>query len=113
MRSGSRLLQAANRTSLRWRFEGVVLVSDQESWIGTGRDGSTAVMTEWQTFIACPVWLPDCDWIGPKLVSIDLQPYTTTRATDRSDILNAGAFSDSVFSVVAAVEPGGPLCSGP
>jgi len=39
---------------------------------------------------------------GPKLVCIDLQPYTTTQAPDRSDILNVGGFSDAVFSVVAA-----------
>jgi 60 kDa SS-A/Ro ribonucleoprotein len=39
---------------------------------------------------------------GPKLVCIDLQPYTTTQAPDRSDILNVGGFSDAVFSVVAS-----------
>ena len=39
---------------------------------------------------------------GPKLVCIDLQPYGTTLASDRSDILNVGGFSDAVFSVVAA-----------
>jgi 60 kDa SS-A/Ro ribonucleoprotein len=31
-----------------------------------------------------------------------LQPYTTTQAPDRSDILNVGGFSDSVFDVLAA-----------
>ena len=36
-------------------------------------------------------------------VCIDLQPYTTTQAPDRSDILNVGGFSDAVFSVVAAL----------
>ena len=36
------------------------------------------------------------------LVCIDLQPYTTTQAPERSDILNVGGFSDAVFSVVAA-----------
>jgi 60 kDa SS-A/Ro ribonucleoprotein len=95
-------LQVANSTYRgRW-FEGVVLVSDQESWIGTGRHGSTAVMTEWQTFVANQVRLHDRAWAGPKLVCIDLQPYTTTQAPDRSDILNVGGFSDAVFSVVAA-----------
>ena len=33
---------------------------------------------------------------------IDLQPYTTTQAPDRSDILNVGGFSDAVFRVVAS-----------
>ena len=30
------------------------------------------------------------------------QPYKTTRAPERSGILNVGGFSDAVFSVVAA-----------
>jgi len=87
----------------------MMLVSDQESWIGTGRHGSTGVMTEWQTFVANQVRLHDRGWAGPKLVCIDLQPYTTTQAPDRSDILNVGGFSDAVFSVVAAflAEDGG------
>ena len=37
-----------------------------------------------------------------KLVGIDLQPYATTQAPERSDILNVGGFSDAVFSVVAS-----------
>jgi 60 kDa SS-A/Ro ribonucleoprotein len=80
----------------------VVLVSGQESWIGTGRHGSTAVMTEWQTFVANHNRLHYRAWAGPKLVCIDLQPYTTTQAPDRSDILNVGGFSNAVLSVVAA-----------
>jgi 60 kDa SS-A/Ro ribonucleoprotein len=40
------------------------------------------------------------DDAGPKLVCIDLQPYVTTQAPDRSDILNVGGFSDAVFRVV-------------
>jgi len=38
---------------------------------------------------------------SPKLVCIDLQPYTT-QAPECSHILNVGGFSDAVFSVVAA-----------
>jgi 60 kDa SS-A/Ro ribonucleoprotein len=79
-----------------------VLVSDQESWVGSGRAGSTGVMTEWQTFVRNQVRLHGQGFAGPKLVCIDLQPYTTTQAPDRSDILNVGGFSDAVFSVVAA-----------
>jgi 60 kDa SS-A/Ro ribonucleoprotein len=95
-------LRAAN-TKYRTRpFAGAVLVSDQESWVGTGRQGSTAVMTEWQTFVRNQVRLHGKGFAGPKLVCIDLQPYTTTQAPDRSDILNVGGFSDAVFSVVAA-----------
>lgn len=39
---------------------------------------------------------------GPKLVCIDLQPYTTTQTAERADTLNVGGFSDAMFSVVAA-----------
>jgi 60 kDa SS-A/Ro ribonucleoprotein len=84
------------------RFAGCVLVSDQESWIGAGRHGSTATMTAWQEFVKNQVRLQPGEATGPKLVCIDLQPYTTTQAPDRSDILNVGGFSDAVFGVVAS-----------
>ena len=40
---------------------------------------------------------------GPeaKLVCIDVQPYGTTQAMDRGDVLNVGGFSDQVFDVIA------------
>jgi 60 kDa SS-A/Ro ribonucleoprotein len=79
-----------------------VLVSDQESWIGTGRQGSTAVITAWAEFVRNQVRLHGKDFTGPRLVCLDLQPYTTTQAPDRSDILNVGGFSDAVFDVLAA-----------
>jgi 60 kDa SS-A/Ro ribonucleoprotein len=110
-------LAAANTRYYDRRFAGCVLVSDQESWVGTGRDHaargarSTGVMTEWQTFVRNQVrGAPSGSgkgFAGPKLVCIDLQPYTTTQAGEpacgsRSNILNVGGFSDAVFSVVAA-----------
>ncbi|MGO9110149.1 MAG: TROVE domain-containing protein [Thermoguttaceae bacterium] len=95
-------LAAANARYANRKFAGCVLVSDQESWVGPGRNGSTAVMTEWQTFVRNQVQLHGKGFAGPKLVCIDLQPYTTTQAPERSDILNVGGFSDAVFSVVAA-----------
>ncbi len=95
-------LAAANGWYASRKFAGCVLVSDNESWVGTGRGGSTAVMTEWQAFVRNQVRLHGRGFSGPKLVSIDLQPYTTTQAPERSDILNVGGFSDAVFSVVAA-----------
>ncbi len=92
----------ANNAYRTRRFAGCVLVSDQESWIGTGRHGSTAVMTAWQEFVRNQGRLRRADDAGPKLVCIDLQPYCTTQAPDRWDILNVGGFSDAVFSVVAS-----------
>jgi len=56
-------------------------------------------VTEWQAFVA------NQQRLGNRAISpicIDLQPYGTTQAPDRSDILNVGGFSDAVFSVVAA-----------
>jgi len=90
-------LAEATSTYRSRRFAGCVLVSDQESWIGTGRHGSAAVMTAWQQFVKNQVRLQPADEAGPKLVCIDLQAYTTTQAPDRSDILNVGGFSDAVL----------------
>ncbi len=58
-------------------------------------------MTEWQAFVANQTRLAGRA-TTPKLVCIDLRPYTTTQAPERSDILNVGGFADAVFSVVAA-----------
>jgi len=41
-----------------------------------------------------------------RLVLIDLQPYATTQAVEREDILNIGGFSDQVFDVVAEFAAG-------
>jgi len=93
------LLAARQRFPTR-PFAGCVLLSDNESWVGTGRYGTTAVLTEWEQFRgnqrALAAGVSD-----PRLVCIDLQAYTTTQAPDRADILNVGGFSDAVFDVVA------------
>lgn len=90
------------------KFAGCVLVSDNESWIGEGRHGSTAVMTEWHAFVQNQRRLHGSDFNDAKLVCIDLQSYGTTQAPERSDILNVGGFSDAVFTVVASFLGGGP-----
>ena len=95
-------LKVANSAYRRKPFAGVVLVSDNESWISSGRHGSTAVMEQWQQFVANQVRLHESKYAGPKLVCIDVQPHGTVQAPDRSDILNIGGFSDAVFSVVNA-----------
>jgi 60 kDa SS-A/Ro ribonucleoprotein len=101
-------LHEANRSHRERTFAGCVLVSDNESWIGTGRYGSSAVMTEWREFVKNQVRLHDGDFAGPKLVCLDLQPYGTAQAPERTDILNVGGFSDAVFSVVASFLGDGP-----
>jgi 60 kDa SS-A/Ro ribonucleoprotein len=94
-------LVAANQKHAKCKFAGIVLVSDNESWVGTGRHGSTGVMTAWEAFIANQRKLAGKD-AAPKLVNIDLQPYQTVQACERADIMNIGGFSDSVFNVISA-----------
>lgn len=93
-------LEAANVRYRDRKFAGVVLVSDNESWVGTGRHGSTGVMTAWETFVAHQRKLAGRE-AAPKLVCIDIQPYQTVQAVERKDILNIGGFSDAVFNVVS------------
>ena len=103
-------LQMANAKFSKRKFAGAVLVSDNESWITKGRpyyggrNGATGVMTEWQKFVDNQSRLPQAPGgnAAPKLICIDLQPYQTTQAPERGDILNVGGFSDAVFEVIAA-----------
>jgi len=74
----------------------VVFVSDNQSWVdasGAGASG-TATMKAWTKLKR----------FNPraKLVCIDIQPYATTQAVERADILNVGGFSDMVFEMIAA-----------
>ena len=76
----------------------VVYVSDNESWIDSpnyGRfgGGRTETMNQWALFKARN---PQA-----KMVCIDIQPYSTTQAKERQDILNIGGFSDRVFDLIA------------
>jgi len=70
----------------------VVYVSDNESWVDSTRYGATAVMQEWDRFKQRNPMA--------KLVCIDIQPYTTSQAPSRNDILNVGGFSDEVFTIL-------------
>ncbi|PQO30041.1 TROVE domain-containing protein [Blastopirellula marina] len=101
-------LQTANGRYAHRQFAGVILLSDNESWItknrpyGYGRYGQTGMMSEWQKFVSNQMKLGGHEITSPKLVCIDLQPNTTTQAPERADILNVGGFSDAVFQVVAS-----------
>jgi len=94
-------LVAANQKHAKRKFAGIVLVSDNESWVGTGRHGSTGVMTAWEAFVTNQRRLAGKE-ASPKLVNIDLQPYQTVQVCERADIMNIGGFSDSVFNVISA-----------
>ena len=76
----------------------VVVVSDNESWVDASGARGTATLREWGAFRARNP--------RARLVLIDLQPYATTQATEREDILNVGGFSDHVFDVVAEFAAG-------
>jgi 60 kDa SS-A/Ro ribonucleoprotein len=68
----------------------IVIVSDNESWMGGSRYGATVSEAVWQQIKARS---PNC-----KLVCIDIQPNATTQvADDRNSVLNIGGFSDQVF----------------
>ena len=94
-------LEAANGRLSGRVFAGAILVSDNESWIGTGWHGSTGVMTAWDSFVRNQRKLTGRG-VDPKLVCIDIQPYRTTQTVQRADIMNIGGFSDTVFNVVSA-----------
>ena len=76
----------------------VVLVSDNESWADPARGRGTATMQEWAAFKRR----------NPKarLVCIDIQPFATTQAQERDDVLNIGGFSDEVFKLLAVYAAG-------
>jgi len=83
----------------RAKVDLVVFVSDNESWMDVVRRGSgTGMMQNWEKLKR---FNPNA-----KLVCIDLVPYTTTQAMERSDILNVGGFSDAVFEMIAAFAKG-------
>jgi 60 kDa SS-A/Ro ribonucleoprotein len=77
----------------RVRVDTVIIVSDNESWIDPSRHGATATMDEWNKLKARNP--------GAKLICIDIQPYGSTQAKDRADIMNVGGFTDAVFDAMA------------
>ena len=81
----------------------VIYVSDNESWVDSpfhGRFGGRATETlkQWSRFQSRN---PQA-----KMVCIDIQPYATTQAAERADIINVGGFSDQVFRLIADVAHG-------
>jgi len=77
----------------------VIFVSDNQSWVD-GRQGGqrTAMMAEWAKLQARNK--------AAKLVCIDIQPYGTSQAMEREDVLNIGGFSDAVLDQIAAFADG-------
>lgn len=59
-------------------------------------------MTQWQKFVKNQLRLGGHEIVLRKPVCIDIEPYGTSQAQERNDILNIGDFSDAVFNVVAS-----------
>jgi 60 kDa SS-A/Ro ribonucleoprotein len=102
-------LAMVNSSRHKQRFAGCVLVSDNMSWVQR-KDSryaeffgamATKVMEEWNRFVQQQRRFQRKHFRAPKLICIDIQPYGTTQAPERDDILNIGGFSDAVFKVVS------------
>lgn len=82
----------------------VIYVSDNESWLDSPHYGryngspATETMKQWNIFKQRSP--------HAKMICIDIQPYGTTQAKERSDIINVGGFSDQVFNLIADVATG-------
>jgi 60 kDa SS-A/Ro ribonucleoprotein len=76
----------------------VIFVSDNQSWVDAGGGRGTATLREWNVFRERNP--------RARLVCLDVQPYGTTQAADREDVLNIGGFSDRIFEVVSEFAAG-------
>ena len=78
----------------------IIYVSDNQSWVdaANAKARGTATMVEWNWFKSRN---PQA-----RLVCVDIQPYGTTQAAEREDILNVGGFSDQVFETIAEFAAG-------
>ncbi len=79
----------------------VFLVSDNQSWVESMSvkrrpydtdEKYVRFMREWDEFKERNP--------SARLVALDVQPYATTQAQERVDILNIGGFTDGVFNIV-------------
>ena len=68
-----------------------------------GRHGATGVIDEGQKSVQNQMRFGAHGIASSKLVCIDLQPYSSTQAPDRSDTLNIGGFSDGVLNPVTVL----------
>jgi 60 kDa SS-A/Ro ribonucleoprotein len=81
----------------------IIYVSDNESWIDAPNYGvfggsATETLKQWTAF----------KHRNPqaRMVCINIQPYGTTQAREREDVLNIGGFSDQVFDVISEFAAG-------
>lgn len=72
----------------------MIYFSDNESWADdqSRYKRGTQMMREWKVLKARNP--------NAKLICVDVQPYTTTQAQERKDVLNIGGFGDEVFRMI-------------
>ena len=82
----------------------VIYVSDNESWVDSPTHGRyngsapTETLRQWAEFKRRSP--------NARMVCIDIQPYDTTQAKERPDIVNVAGFSDRVFELIGQVASG-------
>jgi 60 kDa SS-A/Ro ribonucleoprotein len=81
----------------------IIYVSDNESWIDAPNYGvfggsATETLKHWAAFKQRS---PQA-----RMVCINIQPYGTTQAAEREDVLNISGFTDQVFDVIAEFAAG-------
>jgi 60 kDa SS-A/Ro ribonucleoprotein len=76
----------------------LIFVSDNQSWIDRSNAGGTRLMEMWEKLKHRN---PEA-----RLICIDIQPFGTTQALERDDVMNVGGFSDAVFEQMALFAEG-------
>lgn len=82
----------------RARGDLVIYISDNESWLDTDTGAGTTTMAAWNVFRNRNP--------SARLVCLDIQPYGSSQAAEREDILNIGGFGDSVFEIIGRFAQG-------
>lgn len=81
----------------------VLFVSDNESWSNGysryNRQGATSMSSEWDQLKARNS--------QAKLICLDISANTTSQVESKTDVLNIGGFSDTVFEVISSFVKGG------
>jgi 60 kDa SS-A/Ro ribonucleoprotein len=82
------------------QFGGMVIVSDNESWVDAGCMNLTSTVLGWDKFKRQQAALGNTAEL--KYVGIDIQPSGTCQNKEGQGVMNVGGFTDGVFDIVAA-----------
>lgn len=70
----------------------MIYFSDNESWADPHHGRGTKMLAEWELLKKRNP--------NAKLICVDVQPYITSQAETRTDVLNVGGFGDEVFRMI-------------